>query len=61
MTRLEWVEDLTQSVWIVYTSLEWWSWVYNDEENIENCSRKKCNRKQVYKEKVRAEAHNLVL
>ena len=42
MTQMDWVDDLTQWFWNVHMSLDWWKWVLNDEKNIENFSRKKC-------------------
>ena len=34
ITQLDWVEDSTQWVWNVHISLEWWTWVKNDEEKL---------------------------
>ena len=30
--------------WNFYMSLELWTWVYNDENNTENCSIKNCEK-----------------
>ena len=44
MTQVDWVDDSTQWVWNAHMSLEWLTWVYNYEKNIENCSIKKCKK-----------------
>ena len=52
MTWLDLVEDSTQWVWNIHMSLEWLTWVYNDENNIENFSIKQCEnsvKKTMYK------------
>ena len=64
MTWLDWVDYYTQWVWNVHLSSEWWNWVYNDEKNIENCSRKYCEKVSKKKEriyKVRYGSHNSVI
>ena len=38
MTQLGWVEESTQWVWNIHISLERWTWVYNNEYNIEKRS-----------------------
>ena len=40
MNLLDLVEDLNQWVWNVHISLEWWTWIYKYEKNIEYCFRK---------------------
>ena len=65
MTRLDWFEDSTQWFWNAHISLEWWTWFYSDENNIENCSIKECEnsvkKKNLWIEKVISGSHNLVI
>ena len=42
MTWLDWGEDLTQWVWNILMSLEWWTSVYNYGKEIENFTIKQC-------------------
>ena len=49
MTKLDWiVDESTQLFWNDHMSLEWRTWVYNDEENIEIFSRNSA-KKTMYK------------
>ena len=36
MTGLDWVEESTNWFLNVHMSLEWWTLVYNDKDNINN-------------------------
>ena len=40
------VEDSTQWVFNVYISLEWLTWVHNNENNMGNCYIKHCEKLQ---------------
>ena len=44
MTRLNSVEYSIQWVWNVHMGLEWWTWVYKDEESIGNYYIKQCEK-----------------
>ena len=61
MNRLYLFDDSTQWVWNVHISLEWWTLVYNNEESIDNCSRKECQENHLWIKQLIVGAHNLVV
>ena len=45
---MDWVEDSTQWVWNAHMSLEWRTWVQNDEDKIDFPPIKQCQEKHVW-------------